>query len=140
MTQDESIRENLIILVDYYRDPSSQGRREPLAKRLEEQFPDTDILNLCESDLPSDTIVDFCLNFERTKRLLNREELLELVRSIRSPGNISEAEDMLLAATFIYNCRHPAGTDLIYYPDEVFGEGVDQATDEMIVDKAMRGE
>jgi len=137
MKPDSLTRQELINLVAFYRDPSSQGRREQVARTLDGQLPGTDVLNLCQSDWPSDTIVDFCLGFDRAKRTLNRQELLELVRSIRSPGNITEAEDMLLLATFTHNCRHPAGTDLIYYPDEVFGEGIDDPTDEMIVDKAL---
>ncbi|VTR97555.1 bacteriocin immunity protein [Tuwongella immobilis] len=131
-------RQELIDLVDEYRDPSSRGRREPLAERLTGHLPGTDVLNLCQSDLPSETIVDFCLGFEGAKKVLDRAGMLELVKSIRSPQLTSEADDMLMLETFIFNCRHPAGTDLIYYPDEVFGEGV-TATDEMIVDRALAG-
>jgi len=138
MAQDSLSRQELIDLVDEFRDPSSLGRREALAGALREQLAGTDVLNLCESDLPSDTIVDFCLGFERTKRVLNRQELIELVKAIRCPEGTTEAEDMLMLETFVYNCRHSAGTDLIYYPDDVFGEGV-EVTAEMIVDKALEG-
>lgn len=140
MTQNNFSREELISLVDSFRDPSSREIREFLAESLEHQLPNTDVLNLCKSDLPSTTIVDFCLAFEQTQRVLNRQELLNLVRAIRNPGYNTETEDMLLLATFEFNCRHPAGTDLIYYPRAVFGAGADLATDEMIVDKAMSGE
>jgi hypothetical protein len=138
MAQGKLNRQELIDLVDEFRDPSSLGRREPLAEKLKDQLPGPDVLNLCESDLPSDTIVDFCLGFERTKSVLDRQELVELVKAIRCPDETTEAEDMLLLETFVSNCRHPAGTDLIYYPDEVFGEGV-EVTAEMIVDKALEG-
>lgn len=129
-------RQGLIGLVDEYRDPSSRGRREPLGKRIVEYLPGTDVLNLCQSDLPSETIVDFCLGVEGTRRVLDRNGMLALVKAIRSPHLTSEAEDRLMLETFIFNCRHQAGTDLIYFPDEVFGEGA-TVTDEMIVDRAL---
>lgn len=138
MTQDTPERQALIDLVDEYRDPSSRGRREPLAGRLAECLPGTDVLNLCQSDWPSDTIVDFCLGLEGAKRVLDRQGMLALVKKIRSPHLTSEVEDMLMLETFVLNCRHPAGTDLIYYPDDVFGEGT-IVTDDMIVDRALSG-
>lgn len=138
MTENKLTRQLLIDLIDTFRDPSSHGRREPLAEKLQEQLPSMDILNLCESDLPSDTIVDFCLDFEKTQRILTRQELIDVVKAISSPDLTSEVEDMLLLETFVYNCRHPAGTDLIYDPDTIFGEGV-EVTPEMIVDTALAG-
>jgi hypothetical protein len=138
MEQDKLSRNDLIALVNELRDPSSRGRRGPLVRRLEAQLPGTDVLNLCHSDLPSDTIVDLCLGMERTKRTLNREELLELVEALRSRRAVSETEELLMIETFAHNCRHPAGTDLVYYPDTVFGQGT-EVTAEMIVDKALAG-
>lgn len=136
MAQKKLSRQDLINLIDELREPSNIDRRNSLADKLRAQLPGTDVLNLCESDLPSETIVDFCLNYERTKRVLDRQELIELVKAIRHPEETTEAEDMLMLETFVHNCRHPAGSDLIYYPDDVFGEGA-QVTDEMIVDKAL---
>ena len=138
MASGKRTRAELIDLVEEFRDPSSQGRRPPLARRLEEELPGTDVLNLCQSDLPSDTIVDLCVGFEQTKRILNQKQLLELVHAIISTQFDSEAEQMLMVETFLFNCRHPAGTDLIYYSENVFGKGV-EATAEMIVEKALSG-
>jgi hypothetical protein len=138
MTRETPERQKLIDLVDEYRDPSSRGRREPLAKRLTDYLAGTDVLNQCQSDLPSETVVDFCLGVEKARHALDRLGMLTLVKAIRSPQLTSEVDDMLMLETFVFNCRHPAGTDLIYYPDEVFGEGV-TVTDELIVDWALSG-
>jgi hypothetical protein len=139
MASNQLTRQELIALVDEIRDSSTDDGRFSMERQLEEHFPEADVLNLCESDLPSDTIIDFCLGFEQTKRLLNRQELLELVASILSGDSDSEADEMLMIETFLRNCRHPSGTDLIFYPETVFGDREDLTAD-MIVEKAFLGE
>jgi len=126
----------LVAMVDELRCSRDEVRRTTLAGFLTKKFPGVDVVNLCASDLPSDELVDFCLDFFKAVRTLTRDELIHVIEAIRKPEGTSEAEDMLLVEAFVRNCRHPAGTDLIFYPDEVFGEGI-EPTAEMIADKAM---
>ena len=105
-------------------------------------LPNTDIDNLCNSDLSVETIVDICLGEKDTTRILTREELLELVKRFTSPGSnrfATEAESTLAVLTFNSNCKHSAGSDLIFYPQEHF-DGRSNPTAEEIVEKALRGE
>ena len=116
----------------YHRVP-----HEELLETLEQSLPDSDVRDLCGTDLPEETVVDYCLGLRHARRNLTRPEMVELVRAIQEPSG-TEAEHLLLVETFVYNCRHPAGTDLIFYPDEVFGH--DQPTAEKVVERALRGE
>jgi hypothetical protein len=73
---------------------------------------------------------------------MNREELVELVRRFTDPSAVrfaTEAESTLAVKTFQRNCRHPGGSDLIFYPEQHFN-GRRNPTAEEIVDKALKGE
>lgn len=69
---------------------------------------------------------------------LNRAELIDVVLRIQSAQETEEEEDRLVRL-FEENVPHPAGADLIFYPDGLFGP--DQAgrepTAEEIVDRGL---
>lgn len=140
MPTDPSVRERLLELVGRIPDPHDY--REPdheFLAAFEKLLPGTDIDNLRRSDYPDETVVDICLGEADTHRQLSREELLALVKIILSAPEGTEAESVLRVLAFSNNCKHPAGSDLIFYPEESFG-GRSEPTPEEIVDKAMRGE
>ncbi|MCA9237786.1 MAG: bacteriocin immunity protein [Planctomycetales bacterium] len=104
-------------------------------------LPGTEILNLCHSDGAAETMVDVCLGTPAAEQRCTRDELLELVRKLlcTEPGQFdTEGGAVQAVVKFKKNCRHPAGSDLIFYPNEVFGH--DNPTAEEIVDRALRGE
>lgn len=138
MASNRLSRQELVDLIGRTRDLAPGEKRSSREARLEAELPDTDILNLLRSDLPSDVFAERCLRHDETRRLLTREQLLALVRNIMEGDVSDEAEDPIRVALFANNCRHPAGTDLIFYPDEVFGAGV-EPTPEMVVNKAIAG-
>lgn len=141
MPRGNRLREQLIELARNIQDSRDRGWNdaESLAE-FNRLLPGTDIDNLCDSDWDIETIVDVCLGKDQAERRLNREELLALVRRFSDPnGYATEAESTIAYKTFERNCRHPAGGDLIFYPDEYFG-GRSDPTAEEIVDKALKGE
>jgi Colicin immunity protein / pyocin immunity protein len=77
--------------------------------------------------------------YQPVKPQLDREELLKLVRRI-SANEGSEAEIDEAIEVFQANCKHPSGSDLIFWPNLVpeFGQGREPTVEE-IVDLAMRG-
>ena len=103
-------------------------------------LPGTDVDNLCNSDYDDETVVDMCLGEEEAQQPCSREELIELVSRLQNPTpGTSEAESNLMLEKFIFNCKHPGSSDLIFYPQEHFG-GRSEPTPEEIVDKALRGQ
>ena len=143
MTDCHHLRERLVELAGNIQDSRDRGWNdlESLAE-FERLLPDTDIDSMCDSDLDIETIVDICLGKEDTQRHLSRAELLELVRKFTSPGAdyySTEAESILAVQAFNDNCRHPAGSDLIFYPEDHFNGRTDP-TPEEIVDKALSGQ
>lgn len=70
---------------------------------------------------------------------LSRDEMVALVsRIMRAEGSEEESDADL--DQFIANCRHPAGSDLIFWPDQVpeFAPGHEPTVDE-VVDLALSG-
>lgn len=68
---------------------------------------------------------------------LSRAELIDIVRRIRSAQE-TEEEEHRLVTLFEESIPHPGGTDLIFYPDGVFGpQSSHRPTDEEIVDRAL---
>jgi hypothetical protein len=98
--------------------------------------PDADVGNLCDSDYGTEMIADYCLGLRKAKRVLTREELLELVQSIRKGPLPDEAQNMVKMAQFAANCVHPGKTDLFFYPEYII-PGRDRFSDEEIVALAM---
>ena len=139
----KSLRQRLVELARNIQDSRDRGGND--VESLTEfhlLLPGTDIDNLCNSDWDVETIVDFCLGKDEAQRPLGREELVALVRRFTDPsagGFATEAESNLAVETFEANCRHPAGCDLIFYPEEHF-DGRSDPTVEEIVDKALAGE
>lgn len=70
--------------------------------------------SLCHSDYPLDTIADLCIGWKFSQRLLNRDEMIDLVKRILLPCE-SEAEKNLMVYAFDYNCSHPAKNGLIFF-------------------------
>ena len=70
---------------------------------------------------------------------LDREEMIALVARIMSAEGTEEEIDANIEL-FVANCRHPAKTDLIYWPSG-FPHNPDtpEPTVEQIVDQAMSG-
>jgi hypothetical protein len=132
----ESQHQDVLDLIDRARDLPPGRQRAVLEAELLRRLPGSDVINLLQSDLPAQEITDLCLRTPRPQGKLSREELLVLVRRIMAGEATSEAEDTLQVELFVENCRHPAGSDLIFYPQDVFGEQVD-VTPEMIVAKAL---
>lgn len=131
-------RDKLIQLVQEIRDEiDHNGNYYLLIKKFETLVSDTGqyLEDFCRSDEPSETIVDLCLGMTEARQPLLREELLTLVESILTAPAESEAKSMLRVIAFQYNCKHPAGSDLLFYPDAVFG--TPEPTAEMIVDAAL---
>lgn len=70
---------------------------------------------------------------------LTRDEMLSLVDRIFFAAG-TEAQANADVKLFIANCRHPSGSDLIFWPDQVPEFGADhEPTVEEVVDLAMRG-
>ncbi|MCA9100497.1 MAG: bacteriocin immunity protein [Planctomycetales bacterium] len=140
MTESDVIRGRLLELVDTIREAREQGIDSPESHSAFEQLlPDTDVDNLCNSDYDDETIVDICLGEQDARRACTRDELVELVKRFSIvEGYATEAESILAVLTFEYNCRHPAGCDLIFYYDPYF-DGRDPTPEEN-VDLALRGE
>jgi hypothetical protein len=67
---------------------------------------------------------------------LSRPELLALVERILDTGGKNADIEL-----FIANCKHPAGTDLIFWPHgDTHDPSKPEPTAEEIVEKAMSGE
>ena len=123
---------DLVGLVDSCRDLPASAQRQMIEAILVARLPGTDILNLLYSDLPSESIVELCIRADEAARHVSREELLTIVRQIMTGQAASEVDDNLLVEVFATNCRHPAGTDLIFYPEEVFGPDHDPTPEEVV--------
>jgi hypothetical protein len=130
-------REKLIELAAEIRDALDRGKSCTYLRALFDSSVSCPAAsNMCSTDLPPETIVDFCLGWEKTQQKLSREELLDLVRKIKSSAAMTEAESMLRVEAFEYNCIHPAKTNLLFYPHTVFDGGRDPTSEE-IADMAL---
>lgn len=106
---------------------------------FEQLLPGTDVNNLCWSDYDTDTIVDICLGTQSAMQILSKQELTLLVRKLRSNDPTTfrtEADATLAVMAFTANCVHPAGTDLVHYPEQYFDGRI--PSDEEIVELATR--
>lgn len=143
MSHDPALRSRLIELANEIQGSLDTGVECAKAVlEFHQLLPDTDIENLCRSDMSAETIVGICLGEKDEKVILSREELLILVRRImhgEPTGFESEAKLHSAVDLFVKNCRHPAKTDLIFFPDEHF-DGNPNPTPEEVVDKALAGE
>lgn len=139
----KSLRRRLVELARNIQDSRDRGGNDDESlNEFQRLLPGTDIDNLCNSDLDVETIVDVCLGKDQAERTMSREELAALVRRFLDPsgnGFATEAESMTAYRAFKRNCRHPAGGDLIFYPEEHFDGRSDPTVDE-IVHKALTGE
>ena len=86
-------------------------------------------------DLYPEYIVEYALGIDAARRRVDRDELIRIVGRIVE-GRGTEASIHLMVATFEYNCKHPAKSGLIFYPDAYF-DGNNNPTVEEIVDMAM---
>lgn len=136
-------KNHLLRLVGQIRVARKEGMNDSaFLEEFQKVLPDTDISNLCNSDYDDETILEVCLGEKEANRLCTRNELIELVRKLQCPraGQFeTEAGAIKAVLKFKYNCRHPAKSDLIFYPQEHFG-GRSNPTPEEIVEKALRGE
>ncbi|WP_339730283.1 bacteriocin immunity protein [uncultured Gimesia sp.] len=131
-------RDRLIELVEQLSDEIEQnGNRDLLIEEFDTLVPDTGqyLEDFCGSNYPSELIVDLCLGMTEAQQPLTRKELLALVKRILTEPAESEAKSILRVIAFQYNCSHPGGSDLLFYPDNIFGTS--EPTAEMIVDKAI---
>lgn len=136
-------KNHLLHLVGQIRVARKEGMNDgAFLEEFQSFLPDTDVSNLCDSDYDDETILEICLGEKEAHKLCTRGELLELVRKLQcpEPGQFeTEAGAIKACLKFNYNCRHPAKSDLIFYPQEHFG-GRSNPTSEEIVEKALRGE
>lgn len=131
-------REELIDLVIRIRDAQDEGRRGDVAEMIalfQENVPCENATWLFEGDNPVVFIVDYALGWRKHWPALTKPEMISLVRKIAEVDG-TEAEVQLMIDQYRANCKHPAGTDLIYWPDGHF-DGTDEPTAEQIVEKAM---
>lgn len=133
------VRLKLIQLVhNIKREKARNPRSDALFNEFEALLPGTDIQNLCSSDYDDETIVDVCIGTDKARRHLSREEMLALVQQLSTgDGLLTEAESILAVMTFKHNCLHPAGSDLIFFPDDHF-DGKSDPTPAEIVSLALR--
>jgi hypothetical protein len=76
-------------------------------------------------DEDAETKIDIALGRLEKPKTLTRDEMIELVRNIFNPQGFSEARIDLMVAQFIFNCKHPAGSDLIFWPSGHFPDDRD---------------
>lgn len=115
-------REKLIELAGEIRNGVDMNFEvDALIIEFESHVPECDIATLCSYDWPTDTIVDVSLGMADTKRVLTEKELRQLIAAMLEGPADTEAEEMLRVMAFNHNCQHPAETDLIFFPHEIFG-------------------
>jgi hypothetical protein len=132
-------REQLIELAAKAQDADDRGKpTEPLMTRLRAELPIEGLDHLILlGDEDAETKIDIALGRLEKPKTLTRDEMIELVRNIFNPQGFSEARIDLMVAQFIFNCKHPAGSDLIFWPSGHFPDDRDP-TPEQIVDKAIQ--
>jgi hypothetical protein len=118
-----------------HNDVTKEFIAEVELKIVKSKLSGSDIINFCKSDYPVDTIADIVIGFSETQKKLNYSELIQITEIFRF-GESSEAEDDLLYHTFVYNCSHPAGGDLLLDQETYFG--TDSPTAKQIVDLALK--
>lgn len=95
---------------------------------------------LIHGDYDSEYVAERLIHFnpdDRARRM-TRDEMINLVKEIMSVEG-TEAEEDDRVDVFAFQCQHPAGTDLIFWPNLVPElEDVDDPTAAQIVDLAMR--
>lgn len=137
--KDTAERKKLVEIINGIRVAHERGESDAdLLRQADSIVPDADVSILCDSDWDSGVIADYCLGLRKAQRILTRDELLELVQSIRRGPSVSEAEDTLRVRLFMVNCIHPAKSDLFFYPENV-DPGRDRFSDEEIVTLALGG-
>jgi hypothetical protein len=139
------IPEIIRLLNEFERLHDAQQDYRPVLAVLEREtrFPELEEF-LCREMFHNlrgdDFLAERLARYEPTKPALSRSEMIELVRRI-STANGSEAEIDEMVGVFVANCRHPAGTDLIFWPNGFpHDSSKPEPTVEEIVDKAMSGE
>jgi Colicin immunity protein / pyocin immunity protein len=75
-------------------------------------------------------LVDFALGLEKPRKL-SRAELIDVTKKLMTADISSDIESERLGRSFTANIPHPAGTDLIFYPEIHF------QTAEELVDYAL---
>lgn len=134
--------EGLIDLLHQYERAHDEGApTDSLIATItrETQFPhvsDWLRIQLIHNLVGAQHVAERFANYQPVKPKLSREEMIELVAHITdgSEAQVEEKVDLFSA-----NCKHPSGSDLIFWPDLVseFGEGREPTVEE-IVDLAMR--
>jgi len=137
MSFDSESRQNALDLIARTRDLLPGPDRQRNLAELTRLLPESDIENLLDSDYPEEDILELCLRRTARVQPLDEAQLLSLVRRIMDAEVVSDAELNLLVEEFNRNCRHPAGSDLIFYPEVAFGPDVDP-TPEEVVAKALQ--
>ena len=135
----EARRNQLIQLAGQIQNGIDLGQPvDAFVREYELLVPESDIENLCHSDWSLETIVDVSLGQVDAKRKLNEDELRQLITQIMVGPAETEAADMLRVQLFNHNCRHPAGSDLIFFPEDALGTR--EPTVEQVFQAAVHGE
>lgn len=138
MTASRLSREELIEIVK--RIHVAQDRGEDygaLLATLQANVACPGVVSIVRADYPPEYVVDYSLGWTEHVPTLSRDGMVELVRKIMTAEG-TEAEGSLRVRIFDENCKHPAKSDLIFYPDAHFKGNREPSVDE-IVDKAMAG-
>lgn len=130
-------RNELIQLVHAIRGCLERGDDVSSFRRtIEQSVPYPDVFDLICADYAADYVIDFSLGWSSQWPTLTRDNLLRLVKKIMAADG-SDADISLDVLQFESNCNHPAGSDLIYYPDTHFPDIQGEPTPEQIVTTAM---
>lgn len=111
---------------------------DPALRRFIRHTDYPDVAGLLSSDTSDDYIAEFLDLWRQEWPQLSRQELTVLVRRIMNAEG-SEAEGTIDVLVFKANCKHPSGSDVIFYPEKVFPLGTKEPALEQIVDAAMTG-
>jgi hypothetical protein len=132
MSNTEPSREDLILLAQAIQNCMDLGLDyTDFLEQLQANVPMPNVAELFASDYSPTHIVDYALLWRAEWPQLSRDKLVDLVRKIANAEG-SEAEIQINVKIFEANCRHPAKSGLIFYP-----EGDDEPTPEEIVDQAL---
>lgn len=132
------------LLREFERYHDAPGVCRPIVEELqrETQFPDLDEYlrrEMLHNFSSVEYVAEFLALYQPTPPVLNREQMLELVRRI-STAEGSEAEIDAMVTVFDANCKHPDKNGLIFWPHGFpHDPAKPEPTVEEIVDRAMNG-
>lgn len=132
------------LLREFEQRHSARGNYQTVLEELqrETQFPELEEYlrwELLHNLSSVEYVAEFLALYQPTPPVLNRDQMLALVRRI-SNAEGSRAEIDTMVAVFDANCKHPDKNGLIFWPDGFpHDPSKPEPTVEEIVDRAMTG-